>query len=393
MNYLLNDLLKYLPLLWSNLWRRPLRTVFTWLSIFIAFLLFGILTAVRTAFDSGIDVAGADRLVTMHKTSFIQLLPVSYRNRMAALDGVDSVASATWFGAYYQEKKNFFANFAVNPEYLDIYPEMELESAELAAFKADRSAALIGRVLADRFGWQAGDKIPLISPIWPNKTSGDSWDFTVAGIFEAGKKGFDTSGMVFHEKYLEEGRAYGEGMVGWYILKVKNPDQSEQISRAVDALFENSPAETKTASEKQFMADFAKQIGDIGAIFTAIVTVVFFSLLLVAGNTMAQAVRERTSDLAVMNVFGFSRRSVAFLVVAESLLLALFAGGTGLLTAYAIVNIGGDPTGGLLPAFFLPTRDIVIGFVLVVVMGLAAGTLPALQAMRLSNIDALRRAA
>ncbi|MGV3516876.1 ABC transporter permease [Luteitalea sp.] len=382
--------MKFLHLVWRSLMRRKLRTLFTALSIFIAFLLFGALMALRVAFGMGVDLAGQDRLVMIQKVSFIQPLPLSYRDRIAATEGIAGVTHSSWFGGIYQDPKNFFAQFAVDPEsWLQMYPEYVLPEAQKQAWYANRTGAVVGRSLANRFGWKVGDRVPLRATIW-RKADDSPWTFTIDGIYDAGTKGADETQFFFHYDYLDEARTFGQGLTGWYVIRVADPQQSEAVAARLDALFANSPAETKTSTEKAFVQAFAKQIGDIGSILMAILAAVLFTILLVAANTMAQAVRERTNELAVMKTLGFGDGQLLGLVLLESVLLAIIGGGAGLLLAW-LVTQQGDPTGGLLPAFFLPTRDIVLGVGLIFVLGLAAGLLPAWQASRLRIVDALRR--
>ncbi len=386
--------MKFLPLIWSSLVRKKVRTVFTLLSVFIAFLLFGYLSAIKAAFQGGVDIAGVDRLIMVHKISLINPLPFAYKQRIATTEGISAVTQASWFGGYYQEQKNFFAQFPVDPQgYLDMYPEISVPEEQKQAWLADRGGALIGRAVANRFEWKPGDRIPLISPIWRNKDGGNTWEFTISGIFDAGVEGFDTSNMIFHHEYFDEGRAWGDGLVGWYIIRVDDPERLQDRAKELDAMFANSPSETKTTSEKEFLQGFVNQVGDIGAIFTAITAVVLFTLFLITGNTMAQSVRERTADLAVMKVVGFSRRKLLTMVLSESLLVSVLGGGAGLGAAWLAVTTGGDPTNGLLPAFYIQTKDLVLGALLVIAVGVVSGTLPALQAYRLENIVALRKVA
>jgi putative ABC transport system permease protein len=382
---------KFLPLIWKSLWRRKVRTTFTLLSIFIAFLLFGILMTIRAAFSIGIDLAGMDRLIIIHKISLIMPLPESYEGRLETVPGVETVTNNSWFGGIYQDPKNFFAQIAVEPEkFLAIYKEFRLPEDQKKAWLEDRKGAIVGRALADRFGWKVGDHIPLQATIWQPKGGGLTWDFNLVGIYD-GDPGVDTTSFYFHYDYLDENRAQGEGMVGWYVVKVKDPKQSQALARTFDQMFENSNAETKTTTEKGFVEGFAKQIGDIGSIMMAILAAVMFTILLVVGNTMAQAVRERTSELAVLKTLGFSDVTVLSLVLAESLFVALVGGGLGLGLAWLFVQ-GGDPTNGLLPAFYLPKGDLVVGVGLMIAVGVAAGILPAAGAMRLKITDALRKA-
>ncbi|MFB3064570.1 MAG: ABC transporter permease [Gammaproteobacteria bacterium] len=386
--------MKFLPLIWSSLARKKVRTVFTLLSVFIAFLLFGYLSAIKAAFQGGVDIAGVDRLIMVHKMSLINPLPFAYKRRIETTEGISAVTQASWFGGYYQEQRNFFAQFPVDPQgYLDMYPEISVSEEQKQAWFADRGGALIGRGIANRFGWQPGDRIPLISPIWRNKDGGNTWEFTISGIFDAGVEGFDTSNMIFHHEYFDEGRAWGDGLVGWYIIRVDDPERLQDKAKELDAMFANSPRETKTTSEKEFLQGFVDQVGDIGAIFTAIISVVLFTLFLITGNTMAQSVRERTAELAVMKVVGFSRRRLLSMVLSESMLVAVLGGGAGLGTAWLIVTTGGDPTNGFLPAFYIQTKDLVMGALLVIGVGAVSGALPAMQAYRLENIVALRKVA
>jgi putative ABC transport system permease protein len=383
--------MKYLPLIWKSLWRRKVRTTFTLLSIFIAFLLFGILMTIRAAFSLGVDLAGLDRLILIHKISLVIPLPESYKARLATVPGVDIVTHNSWFGGVYQDPKNFIAQIAVEPkEFMEIYKEFKLPPEQMKAWLEDRQGAIAGRDVAERFGCKIGDRIPIQATIWQPKNGSGTWEFNLVGIYD-GDPGVDKTQFFFRYDYLDENRQIGEGTVGWYIVKVKDPSQSMALAHTFDEMFANSQAETKTTTEKGFVEGFAKQIGDIGSIMMLILAAVLFTILLVVGNTMAQAVRERTSELAVLKTLGFSDGAVLALVIAESLFVAIVGGGLGLLVAW-VITLGGDPTGGFLPAFMLPTRDLVMGVVLILVVGVLAGLLPAAGAMRLKITDALRKA-
>lgn len=382
--------MKYLHLVRKNLGRKKVRTLFTVLSIFVAFVLFALLSALRTAFAGGVELAGADRLITIHKVSLIQPLPVSYERDIEGVDGVLEAAHASWFGGVYRDPKNFFAQIAVEPEeWLAMYPEYVLTDAEREAWIADRDGAVAGRALAERFGWEVGDRIPIQGTIWQRRDGSKTWEFTLSGIYEGGSEAADTTQLFFQYDYLDEARAFGRGMVGWYVVRIADPDRAAEIADAVDAKFANSPAETKTTTEKAFVQAFAHQIGDVGAIVTGILGAVFFTMLLVAANTMAQAVRERTGELAVLKTIGFTDRRVLGLVLAESVLLAGLGGGLGLALGAAVV--GGLDVGQFLPAFYLRGSDFALGGALVLLVGVGAGILPALQAMRLEVVTALRR--
>jgi putative ABC transport system permease protein len=373
--------------------RRKIRTIFTILSILIAFVLFGGLMAIRAAFTMGVDVAGADRLMMIHKVSIIQLLPKSYGERIRATEGVTEVSHANWFGAYYQDPTNFIQNMAVDPEsWLRIYPEFEVPEDQKKVWLNDRTGALIGSDLALKWGWKIGDRIPLISPIY-RKPDGTPWEFTIDGIYTSAKQGVDKTQFFFHWDYLNEtfrNSGFMNGQVGWYIFRVADPATSDQLAKRIDAMFANSPAETKTATEKAFISDWAKQVGDIGAIMIAIATIVMFFILFVAGNAMAQSIRERTNELGVLKTIGFSDGRILALVLLESCVIALVGGGIGLAVSWLIIAQG-DPTNGMLPIFHFPTRDLIFGIGLVLLLGLGTGLLPAYQAGRLKIVDALRR--
>jgi len=381
--------MKFLPLVWKNVWRRKFRTTFTLLSMFIAFLLFGILMTIRTAFSFGIDIAGLDRLVLINKVSLIIPLPLSYQGQLQQVPGVEVASHQTWFNGIYQDPANFFANIAVEPEpFLRLYPEYRLPPEQREAWLADRQGAIVGVDLAARFGWKIGDRVPLQGTIWQPKP-GEAWEFNIDGIYD-GADGVDKTQFFFRYDYLDENRAGGEGLVGWYVVKIADASQSVELSRTFDAMFANSSAETKTTTEKGFVESFASQVGDIGAIMIAISSTVLFMFGLVAASTMAQSVRERTSELAVLKTVGFPDGLILTLVLAESLFIAVVGGGIGLGLAWLFVQRG-DPTGGLLPIFVLPPRDLAVGAALMALMGVLAGVMPAVGAMRLAITDALRR--
>jgi putative ABC transport system permease protein len=382
---------RYLPLLAASLRRKRLRTFFTLASITVAFLLFGLAESLRFSLQSGVDVAGADRLLVMHKVSFTQLLPQSYENRIRAIDGVVEVSPQTWFGAWFRDERNQIPTFPVKPEaFLRIYSEWELPDEQRTSWVADRAGILIGRGLADITGWKVGEAVPLRSSIWRRKDGSDTWDVTVRGIFDL-PEGGDTRQIVMHQEYFEEGRAQGQGLVGWYVVKVDDADHGARVARAIDLQFANSPAETKTSSERAMAQSFVNQIGNIGAILRAIVSAVFFTMLLVTANTMAQSVRERTSEIGVLKTLGFSNAGVLGLVLAESVLITVLGGALGLAGAWWL-GIQFEPVfRQYLPGFRVPADAVVLGAVFMVTLGLVAGAVPALQAMRLRIVEALRR--
>ena len=388
--------MKYLGLLFANfLRRRRLRTAFTILSVAVAFMLFVILSALRMAFSLGVDMAGADRLMTLNKVSIIMPLPVSYTERIATVPGVTAVTHADWFGGYYKDKKNAgIGMFPVDPEgWLTMYPEYVVPEDQKKAWFEDREGMVVGRKTADRFGWKVGDRVPIFSPIWRRKDDSPTWEFNIRGIYDGATKNVDTTQMLFQYKYFDEARSYGQGLVGWYIFRINDPDHAPEIARQVDALFANSPNETKTATEKAFVQDFAKQIGNISFIITLILTAVFAALLLMTGTSIAHSIRERTAELAVMKTLGFSGPLVVGLVLGEALLQTVVGGALGLAIGWAFVAGVGDPTGGFLPLFYFPPQDLALGAVLMVLLGTVTGIFPALRALRMSITDGLRQAA
>jgi putative ABC transport system permease protein len=275
-------------------------------------------------------------------------------------------------------------------EYLDMYPEFRLPPEQREAWLNTRSGAIAGRGIAERFGWKIGDRIPINATVWTRKGGELTWEFDLVGIYDGAEKGTDTTQFLFRYDFFDESRQFAQGMVGWYTVRVTDPDRAAEIAAAIDAEFANSPYETKAEPEGAFLQGFANQIGDVGFIMMSIIAAVFFTILLVAGNTMAYAVRERTSELAVLKAVGFTDGGVLGLVLGESFLLTILGGGLGLGLAWSLVSMG-DPTSGSLPVFFIPMQDLVVGVGLILVMALLAGILPALQARRLRIADALRR--
>ena len=383
--------MKFLPLIWSNLRRRKLRTLLTVLSILVAFVLFGALSSIKQALTGGVQMAGADRLVVRHKVSIIQLLPESYKARMERIPGVVLATHQTWFGGIYQDPKNFFMQCPVLPEeFLDIHPEIIVAPEQKQAWLQTRTGAVVGRKTADKFHWKIGDKVPIRSTIWAQGDGNFTWAFDIVGIYDGRDKGTDTTAMLFRYDYFEEARVGAKGQVGWYTIRIKDPARAAETAKLVDKEFENSDAETKTEPEGAFLQGWASAIGNIALIVAAILGAVFFTILLVSGNTMSQAVRERTGELGVLKAIGFTNAQVVALILVESCLLSMLGGGLGLGLAWMAVSRG-DPTGGLLPLFYFPGGDLLLGAVLSLALGLATGFFPALQALRLRAADALRR--
>ena len=383
--------MKYFYLVWRNLTRKKLRTTLTFLSILVAFLLYGFLGAIRQAFTAGVDVADANRLVVRHKVSIIQMLPVTYKERIERIPGVVAAVHQVWFGGIYRDPNNFFPSFPVVPdEFLEMFKEYTVPVEQQQAWRQNRTGAVVGRATAKRFGWKIGDRVSLNSPIWQRTGGGNTWEFDIVGIYDGVKKGSDTSAFLFRYDYFDEARAYMKGTVGWYTVRVKDRARAAALAQAIDEEFANSAYETKAEPEGAFVQAWAQQIGDIATIMIAILGAVFFTILLVAGNTMAQSVRERTEELGVMKALGFSNGLVLVVVLGESLLLSCAGGLLGLGLAWALISLG-NPMPGMLQIWILPTRDLLLGVGLVAGLGIATGILPAVQAMHLRIADALRR--
>ena len=389
-NSLLWRMFRFLPLLLANLRRRTTRTIFTLLSIAVAFLLYGLLAAVKNGFEANGNLAGVDRLVTLDKVSIVQPLPLSYLQRIAAVPGVKLVTHSTWFGGHYQNERGVIITYPVPPEsYLAMYPEFELPEGQKQRWLHDRTGAIVGRGLADQFGWKVGDRIPLRSDIYAHADGNYTWEFMVDGIYDNKDPSGDVSSVFFSYDYLDEARTVGKGTVGWYIVRLADSTQSARVAAAIDALFTNSSAETKTDSEKAFVQGFAKQTGDIGAIVTAIGIAVFFTMLLVSANTMAQSVRERTGEVAVLKTLGYSDTAVLALVIGESLLLTVLGGVIGIAAAMLAVGRLGHALSEYLSAFLLTPQALLLGVVLMLGLGIVAGVLPATRAARLRIVDGL----
>lgn len=385
--------MKYLHLIWAELFRRKTRTILTLLSILAAFLLFGLLNGVRESFaEAGKSAAGASRLQTGSKLSFIQTLPLSLDARIKQVDGVQTATYANWFGGAYQDPRNQIFSFAVAPNYLDLYPEIEVDPKQREAFNNTRTGILVGELLMKRFGWKIGQKIPLQSTIFPNRDGSKNWSFDIVGTMRSKDKksgGWYDNLVLMQWKYFDESTPYNRGETGWYVVRVNDPAQADRVAKAIDSLSANSAHETKTMTEQAAFANWMKQTANIGLIVGSIMGAVFFTLLLLTGNTMAQAVRERIPELAVLKTIGFKDGSVLGLVLAESVLLVLIGGVLGLgLSAVLgpIINVG---SGGMINMPPVGLSSWMLGLGLMIAIGLLVGALPAIRAMRLNIVDAL----
>jgi putative ABC transport system permease protein len=383
--------MKYLPLLWANLRRKPLRTTLTFASVVVAFLLFGLLEAVNYALTGGAELAGQDRLVTQHHVSIILSLPQSYLTRIRTIGGVRGATSENWFGGIFQDDRNQVTAYAVEPEsFFDVYTEFAPPEKELEAWHANRTSVVIGSGLAQRFGWKVGDRFPLRSNFARNRDGSDTWEVDVAGIYDI--KDGDNGNLFLHYEYFNEARTFERDSIGWVVLRLTDPSRGREVSKTIDALFANSSAETKTTTESAFLQGFANQMGNIGAIVSAVAAAVFFTMLLVTANAMAQSVRERVREIAVMRTIGFSNGGVVALVLLEGLAITVLGGALGLWSGDAVARSIGVSLAQFLPLMFMPPNAFVIGALLAVGLGALSCALPCVQVWRLEIVEQLRRA-
>jgi len=382
--------MKYLHLIWAALFRSRTRTLLTLLSVVAAFLLFGMLDAVRVAFNSSANVAGYDRLVVASRLSITQMLPVRLESQIERVPGVEKAVRMAWFGGIYRDQRNFFPNMSTGPGFFELYPEYEISPAHLRAFESTRNGAVVGEALARRYGWKVGDTIPLQATIFPTRGSND-WQFKLVGLYRVKdtKRRGEENALYFRWDYFNESNDFVKDRVGWWMVKLADPDQADRVARAIDKLSENSDHETKTQTEQAFNQAFVKQFADIGMIVTSIMAAVFFTLVLLTGNTMAQAVRERIPELAVLKTIGFSNRSVLWLVLAESILLIGLGGAIGLGLASVLIAGVAASSNGMIQLDTVPPETWAMGVALMLGIGLIVGLLPALRAMRLNIVDAL----
>lgn len=384
--------MKYFSLVWASLFRNRVRTLLTMLSVATAFLLFGMLDSVRHAFNAGGEsLAGQNRLVVMSRLSITQMLPSNLGAQIAAVPGVGNSQGAAWFGGIYRDPKDFFPSFSIEPGYIKLYPEYVLPKAQEEAFLATRNGAIVGEALAKKFNWKLGDTIPMQATIFPQKDGSNAWPLKLVGIFKVTdpKRRGEEQQLWFRWDYFNESNQFVQNRMGWYTVKLAPGANADSVAKAIDALSLNSDHETKTQSEQAFNQSFIKQFADVGLIVTAIMGAVFFTLLLLTGNTMAQAVRERIPELAVLKTIGFSNKSVLWLVLAESILLVLVGGLIGMLLASGVVAAIGASLGGGLQLSGVQKETWWMGLGLMVLIGAVVGLLPALRGMRLNIVDAL----
>jgi putative ABC transport system permease protein len=384
--------MKFIGLVLKSARRSKRRTALTMISVALAVFLFAALRAVLDGFDAVSAASSATRIVTIRSTSLIFSMPTTHGEAIRSTPGVRDVTWANWFGGIYKDPKNFFGQFAIDPEsYLRMYPEVIVSPEEKRAFLDDRTGCLVGDGLAKKYGWHLGDRI-VLQPGIPNYGSLD-YPFTIRGIYKAGSSAVDNQSMMFHWKYADE-RSSPKGQVGWYVAEIANPDQAAQVASAIDQKFANSPYETKTDTEQAFSASFASMLGNINLLLGSVALAVVLSTLFVAGNTMAMSVRERTTEIAVMRTLGFPALTVFLLVVGEGILVALAGGAAGALLARLTINgefLG--LAGGFIPAFSVNNWNVVTGLGLSILIGVLAALIPATMASRLKIVDALRRVA
>jgi len=356
-------------------------------SFAVALFLFAFLAVARSAFNGGTDIAGADRLVINNRISVTQPLPLSYRDRIAGVPGVEAVTHYNWFGGVYKDPRNFFVQYVIDVEnQRQVMPEVRVPDEQWRAFVSDRQGAIVGAQLAQRFGWKVGDRIPIM-----NASFGDTWDFNLDGIYQNNRAGGNESVFWLQWDYFEERVPEPiKGYVGWYLVKLEKPDEAVRVARTIDEMFANSPFETKTQTESAFAVSSAKQFGNIEFLVSTIGLVVFVTLLLVTGNTMAISVRERTSELAILKAIGFADRAVLLLILGESLAISLTGGICGVLLAVGAFPAMSATLNGLLPPLVLSRSAMVLGIAFASAVGIAGGLLPALVGMRLRVVAALR---
>ena len=373
--------------------RKKTRTFLTFSSVVFAFLIFGVLSMLQTAFSMGVDLAGEDRLVVRHRVSLFQLLPQSYEADMEEIPGVIDAVHMTWFGGVYQDPSNFFMQSPVEPaEYLDMYPEVSVPEEAKLRWIETRNGAIVGRALAERLGWEVGDRIPIQPTIWRQEGRGDeAWEFEIVGIYSSAVEGFDETQFLFRYDFFDETRSFGRGQVGWFMVRINDPERAPEIAAAIDDAFRNSAAETKSESEGAFAAGFANQVGNLGLIVTSILAAVFFTILLVAGNTMAQSVRERIGEIGLLKALGFTGARVQRLVLMESVTLVTTAGFLGMLLAVGLERGFRQALAAYFPGLYLRPEDLALGLGIAVATGLVVGIFPARRAMRLETALALRR--
>jgi putative ABC transport system permease protein len=380
-----------LKLLFRNAFRHKLRTSLTICGISVAILAFGMLRTVISAWYAGVAASSANRLVTRNAISLVFQLPLSYKDKIRGVEGVETVSYGNWFGGYYVDQKNFFANFAVEPEsYLRLYPEYVLPEDQKLAFLADRKSCVVGRKLAERFGWQIGDVITLKGTIF----TGD-WDFVLRGIYHGRDETVDETQFFFHWDYLNETlrkmRPYRADQVGFYMIGISNPQTAAASARAIDARFKNSYAETLTETEKAFQMGFVSMTEAILTAIRLVSLVVIVIIMVVVANSMAMSVRDRMAEYAVFKTLGFGGLYLAGLILGESLLIAALGGGIGVILTFPAAKVFSGVVGNWFPIFRISKETIFLEIVAALLVGLVAAILPIWRAVNVRIAEGLGR--
>ena len=381
-----------LGLVWSNLFRRKLRTVLTLFSVLVAFLLFTLLRTATDAFSGGgFTQPGIDRLVVAPKYSIIDPLPVALLQQIESVEGVENAAHADWFGGVYQDARNFFPQYPVQPfDWFDLHTEYHIDPAELETFARTRTGAVAPVELAEKYGWKVGDKIPIQGQIYAQRDGGRLWEFDLVGTYRGPENVPQPSEFLFHYERFSEANEYGPGNVGWYMVRIADSERAAEIASAIDALFENSLNPTRTSTEAEYNRQFVEQMGNIELMMTGILGAVFFTILLLTGNTMAQGLRERVPELAVLKTLGFTDSGVAWLMLGEAVMLCLFGALLGVIAALGVAALVGAQLESILGQFEVSWSIVAWALATSVVLGVLVGAVPSLTARRLTIVDALR---
>jgi putative ABC transport system permease protein len=380
-------------LMWANLFRKPTRTSLTLASVTVAFLLFMLLRSIAAAFDSGLSISGAERLIVGPKYSQIDSLPYAQQQQIVAIEGVDGIAHTSWFGGNYQDPKNFFPKFPVDPlAYFDLYPEYTLEPADaLQRFATERTSVVVDINLMETYGWEVGQVIPIEGTIYPKNDGSRLWEFTLVGYFSENGKGSDFPLFLFNYDFFKENAAFGNDRIDQWVVRITDPERADEIAQQIDALYENSPDPTKTATEDEANRQFARQLGDMGFITSMIMSAVFFTIVLLTGNTMTQALRERIPELAVLKTLGFGDNTVSAMILGEAILLCLVGSLIGIGLAFLAGPGLSEGLEGVFGSFSVAPYTALEALLVSFVIGIVIGVIPAITARRLAIVDALRR--
>ena len=383
-------------LIWKNLFRKPLRTILLIVSIFMAFLIFGLLVSVNVALNRASETGtSSNRLIVSNKINFTQPLPIAYVNRVAAIPGVTALTHFSWFGAYYQDQRTSrFVGFYVEPgTYLSVYSDqIKMPEEQRKAFIAERTGVIVGKSLADKYGWQLGQKIPVSSNIYSQPGGRRAWDMVITGIFTGAKPTDPTTAIYFHYDYINETRTFSRDQIGSMAVMTASPELNDRVAKAIDDTFANSPHETATVDEKTFSRAFLKQAGDLNFIITMVVAAAFAAILMIVGTTLVSAVRERTKEIGVMKTLGFSDVRVLRMVLVESILLALIGAVLGLGVAdLVLIGLSKSPAGSMFGDLRMGAVVVAAGLALALALGVSTGFIPAYSALKMRIVDALAR--